>query len=151
VSLDTINFRVPLPPIKEPHDVVRRSLKIEYDDPNTPDDTISVPLEVHTVEGLSAPQDSKVTLTLTHIDDSGNVSEPTVYQFTARDDVAPPAPGAFGVIVEGETRTVTPADPLPEDTPPADVDPDEPEAPADTPADVPEDAPVGDDPPTPAA
>jgi hypothetical protein len=141
--------------IPEPHDVVRRSLKVEYDDPNTPNDTISIPLEVHTVEGMSAPQDTKVTLTLTHIDDGNNESEPTVFEFTAKDDVPPPAPGEFGVIVEGENIGVTPGPP-PEEPPPVDaepldptdVDPDEPEAPEDTPEEPPEDAPVSDEAPT---
>ena len=156
MSLDTINFKVPLPPIPKPHDVVHRKLRITYDDPNTPDEEMRIPLEVRTVEGMSVPQDVKVVLTLTHIDDSGNESEPTVYEFTAKDNVPPPAPGQFGVIVESETHAAIPADPAPEDMPPEapvtpEIDPDEPEAPEDTPADAPEDASVGDEPPLPVA
>jgi hypothetical protein len=72
-------------------DIVSRELtvSVEGSDP--------VVVEATETTEFSAPDNALVNLSLVFVDDAGNRSEATTFEFTALDTIAPPAPGEFGV------------------------------------------------------
>jgi hypothetical protein len=109
--MNLILFQVTLP-APGAADVVARELTMQVGG----EAPVAVPVVVGqaVVDGLKAPQDSSVTLSLVDVDDAGNRSLPSIFQFVAQDTLAPPQPGELGVVMTGEE--IVP-DPLPE--PPA--------------------------------
>lgn len=99
-TMDTIVFDVSLPPVSVPSDVVSRELQVIVDGAQA--EVKSVGKDDTVVSRISVPQDSAVRLELRNIDDSGNVSEPSVFEFTAVDTISPPAPGTLGVVIVDE-------------------------------------------------
>jgi len=103
--MDFLKYSVALPALpEEPHDIAHRRLKVIVNGEEK--DDAPIPLEVKAFEGLTIEQDAEVTLQLRNVDDSGNQSEPSVFEFKAVDNVAPAAPGSFGVTCVGETHKV---------------------------------------------
>jgi hypothetical protein len=81
-------------------DVVERRLAVKVND-------AVLPVKVYDGQAvdlgeLSFGDNDEVTLTLTDVDDAGNVSEPAVLQFTAKDTVPPSTPGGFSVALVRE-------------------------------------------------
>ena len=123
---DMILFNVSLPPKAAP-DVASREVTIKIGDA---EEVKSLGPDVELVEGLEGEQDLSVMVSLVDIDDAGNRSEASVAEAVLVDTVAPPQPGALGIVVVGESHPEPPAEP---------EAPSEPEEPAEEP-----DAPEGD-------
>jgi hypothetical protein len=56
------------------------------------------PVEATASDEFSVDQDSEVTIALTYVDDAGNESQPATQVFTAKDTIAPDAPGDFKTV-----------------------------------------------------
>lgn len=54
---------------------------------------------------IKVPQDSTCHLSLVDIDDAGNRSEPSTFDFVATDTLPPATPGALGVNLVSEEET----------------------------------------------
>lgn len=52
------------------------------------------------------PQEATVHLSLVDVDDAGNRSEPSTFDFVATDTLAPPTPGALGVNLVSEEEAI---------------------------------------------
>lgn len=115
------DYTVALPP-KSAADVVKRELQVLNSG------LAAVPITVEAPLGDPGPPSVDITvkegqtgirLELREIDNAGNVSEASAFEFSSLDDTPPPAPGAFGVTFAGE-RVVEVQDgpaPVPEPTP----------------------------------
>jgi hypothetical protein len=64
--------------------------------------TVDHPSDTTSFGEISAPQDASVVVSLTDIDDAGNESQPTFYEFVAKDTIAPAQPGSLGVTLVRE-------------------------------------------------
>lgn len=51
---------------------------------------------------IAAPQDASVVVTLVDVDDAGNESQPSFFEFTAKDTIPPSQPGSLGVTLVRE-------------------------------------------------
>lgn len=102
---DRIIYDVNLPSLATPSDVVTRELTIIIGEDKT---IVTADRNDTVVAGLEAPQDAHVRLELVDIDDSGNRSEASVYEFDALDTFAPPKPGEFGIVIVGEDINPSP-------------------------------------------
>jgi hypothetical protein len=51
---------------------------------------------------IVAPQEATVVVTLVDVDDAGNESPPSFYEFIAKDTIAPAQPGSLGVTLVRE-------------------------------------------------
>lgn len=51
---------------------------------------------------ITAPQDASVVVTLVDVDDAGNESQPSFFEFTAKDTIPPSQPGSLGVTLVRE-------------------------------------------------
>ena len=100
---DRINFDVNLPALSDPHDVAFRDLTVVWDRGNglEAQPVIKANPTDATVSSF-APQDAKVQLLLVDVDNAGNRSQESVFDFVATDTVAPGTPGELGVVVTGE-------------------------------------------------
>ena len=56
------------------------------------------PIDTTVSDEFAVDQDSEVTITLTYVDDAGNESQPATQVFTAKDTIAPDAPGDFKTV-----------------------------------------------------
>lgn len=81
-------------------DVEKRRLSVVVD--GVEERQVDLPATCVKVGGLKFHEGCDVHLTLWDIDRSGNVSPPAVYNFKAKDTIAPPAPGGFGATITGE-------------------------------------------------
>jgi hypothetical protein len=84
-------------------DVVTRELAVAVNGVSV-GDPVSYPGDTTSFGEVKAEQGDEVTLTLVDIDDATppNRSEPAVVTFTAKDTIAPPQPGEFGVTLVRE-------------------------------------------------
>lgn len=119
---DMILFSVSLPPKSAP-DVASREVTIKIGEA---EEVRSFGPEVVLIEGLEGEQDVVAMISLVDVDDAGNKSEASVAEAVLADTVAPPQPGALGIIVVGESH------PEPE-APEESEAPSEPEEPVDEP------------------
>lgn len=84
------------------------------------------------VTGLSGPQGATVTMSFVYVDDSGNMSQnASVLTETLKDTVPPPAPGAMGMAITGETHE--PASPSEQPAPTSPSEQPEPTSPSQPP------------------
>ena len=97
--MDTIQFKVSLPPLAEPNDVVMRELTVTI---GAVSDVLSIPKTQTEVTGLSGDQDAAGNLSLVDIDDAGGRSAASTLDFVLLDTIPPPQPGALGIVVTGE-------------------------------------------------
>lgn len=81
-------------------DVVKRRLSVMVD--GVEEKQVDLPGNCVKIGGLKFHEGCSVNLTLWDIDDAGNSSPPASYSFTAKDTIAPPAPGGFGASITGE-------------------------------------------------
>ena len=51
---------------------------------------------------IAVPQDANVVVSLVDIDDAGNESQPSFFEFVAKDTIPPSQPGALGVTLVRE-------------------------------------------------
>lgn len=112
--------RVLLPPVNGPDVAKRKLLRTMNDDPDT-----TVELGITTSEHettFKARQDDRVRLELRQVDDVGNVSEPSILDFTVIDTTPPAAPAEMSVTLE----ELPDEDPAPVPTPDPEPTPDEP-------------------------
>lgn len=111
-----LKFCVCLPP-KSADDVTSRELCVSINDGDTVKKTVDGDT-VHVDEFVGQHGDT-VAGYLVDIDGAGNRSEPSLFNFTLVDNIAPPMPGEVGVMVLGqvEPEAPTPVDPVetPED------------------------------------
>jgi hypothetical protein len=142
---DLTTFDVALPALSDPHDVVKRHVKVSVDG-TLISETVAAPGD-EKVTGLSGPQGSTAVVTLQDEDDGGNLSEVTTATAVLTDVVAPAAPGELGIAITGEI--LDGADPAPEpepeptpEEPAPEPTPEEP-APEPAPEPTPEEPPIG--------
>ena len=64
--------------------------------------TVDHPASATSFGEISAPQDATVVVTLVDVDDAGNESPPSFYEFVAKDTIAPAQPGSLGVTLVRE-------------------------------------------------
>jgi hypothetical protein len=64
--------------------------------------TVDHPAETTSFGEVAAPQDASVVISLVDIDDAGNESQPSFYEFVAKDTIAPAQPGSLGVTLVRE-------------------------------------------------
>lgn len=83
-----------LPEMPTGTDIVRQHFTVEAEGVTEEQD---LPADATTVQ-FRVNSDVSVTLSLTYIDDAGNVSAPSTQQFMSKDTIPPTAPGAFGQI-----------------------------------------------------
>ncbi len=82
-----------LPPFAR--DVAERRLScvVEGGEP-----TVTIhPADATALGEITVPRNAQVILSLVDVDDSGNTSAPAIYQFMARDTIAPPQPEGLSV------------------------------------------------------
>jgi|SRR3990167_6608473 len=90
--------RVGLPPVTGPDVSKRTLLRTMNDDPTT---SVSLNFPIDQAEtSFKARQDDKVHLELRQVDDVGNLSEPSVLDFTVIDTTPPVAPDTMAVTLE---------------------------------------------------
>lgn len=90
-------YKAQLPALPDPiGDVVKQRLAVTANDASV----LEVELDLTATESpeFKVADNTNVKLTLTYVDDAGNVSAPSEQSFTAVDTIAPDAPGAFGAI-----------------------------------------------------
>ena len=111
---DRIQFQVALPAPPETLNDISHG-KLTVDIPGEEQIVLdSLTLDQETVGPFEGPQDSEVTLSFVYVDDAGNESEPSEATVTLIDTFPPPAPGALGITVTGETHAPeVPTDPDP--------------------------------------
>lgn len=97
---DTLVYDVLLPAAGV--DVESRELTVTINGTAQP---VLTPDKFATTTRISVPQDSTIHLSLVDIDDAGNRSEPSTYDFVALDTLPPATPGALGVTLVGEEET----------------------------------------------
>ena len=103
---DKILFDIALPaPPEGPNDIKALRLTVLADGQEV---TADYDPAATVATGFAATQDSDVHVEAHYVDDAGNLSEPSVLEFVAVDTIAPPAPGALGVLVRGEVTEPTP-------------------------------------------
>ena len=81
-------------------DVVERRLSVSVNGQNV--DTKVFPGDATSLGELSFNDNDNVVLTLTDVDDAGNVSSPAIVEFVAIDTIPPAKPGEFGVTLARE-------------------------------------------------
>lgn len=99
MASDKLIYSTKLAPLVDPTDVVTRRRVV------TVDGVDQAPVDVKLGDdfpNFTVPQDSKVKLTFTDIDDGGNVSAPLTFEFDAKDTFAPAAPFDLKLVEEGE-------------------------------------------------
>src|SRR5688572_12396417 len=101
---DKIVFDVNLPSLPTPNDVASRELSWSFDRGAGVEiqPIVSAGPTDLAVSGLGAPQDSSVHLSLVDVDNAGNRSPESVFDFVATDSVAPGSPGTLSVNVVEE-------------------------------------------------
>lgn len=100
--MDTLHFKVQLPAEPGgPNDIVGGQLDVTVNGNALP--SIATAKGQTEVAGLSGPQDANVHLAFRYKDDAGNLSDPSEADVVLADTFAPPAPGALGILVTGET------------------------------------------------
>lgn len=113
--MDILKYEAALPAVPPNTDVASQVLVV------TVDGTARTPQELSgtaSIATFEVPQDSAVDLSLTYVDDAGNVSAPRTQSFVAVDTIAPTEPGPFGEIqvigerTEGEGEPTPPVAPL---------------------------------------
>lgn len=95
-----LTFVIVLPP-SESSDVVTRELSVAV--AGGPATIESVSTSAAESSSYNGEQGDAIHAELVDIDDAGNRSEPSVFDGTLEDTLAPPAPGALGVRVTAET------------------------------------------------
>jgi len=81
-------------------DVVSREVTVVVD--GLYNEPVSHPATAVNLGQITVPQDSKVIVSVTDVDDAGNRSDPATLIFTAVDTVPPPVPGSVSVVLVGE-------------------------------------------------
>jgi hypothetical protein len=81
-------------------DVVSREVTVLVD--GLYNEPVAYPGNAVNLGQITVPQDSKVIVSVTDVDDAGNRSEPATLIFTAVDTVPPPVPGGVSVVLVGE-------------------------------------------------
>lgn len=64
--------------------------------------TVDHPASTTSFGEIVAPQDATVVVTLVDVDDAGNESPPSFYEFVAKDTIPPSQPGSLGVTLVRE-------------------------------------------------
>lgn len=104
-------------PVVAAMDVVKRHLQVQLGTGAEPQ-VFELDKNVTETEEFRAPQGTVVTGSLIDEDDAGNRSEPSTFEFTLEDTIAPPQPGQVGLVVTNEEPDEPPApEPEPEPTP----------------------------------
>lgn len=89
-----LRYEAVLPVMPTGTDIARQSLSVSHSGTS---DVQSLAVDATTAQFV-VPQDVDVTLSLTYIDDAGNVSAPSEQTFHSNDTIPPDAPGPFGEI-----------------------------------------------------
>jgi hypothetical protein len=131
---DLVTFEAVLPPLSEPHDVVKRHVKVHVDGVLI-SETIAAPGD-EKVTGLSGDQGQTAVVTLQDEDDGGNLSEVTTATVVLADTVPPGAPGELGLVITGEVIDGGSTPPVEEPTEPTEPPVEEP-TPTEPPAEEP--------------
>jgi hypothetical protein len=97
---DKLTYRVNLVPVPEDSDIVQQVLAVTVGDTVT---TLPPVLADVTSTEIVVDQDSQVDLSLTYIDDAGNVSQARTFSFVATDTLPPAVPGEFSVTLVSES------------------------------------------------
>jgi hypothetical protein len=130
-SVDKINFKVVLPPLATPNDVVTRELTVTIagatEVKNLSPDTVEV-------NDLVGPQDAEVVLVLVDIDDAGLRSAAATLTGVLADTFPPAAPGSLALQTIGEVHENPIAPPVEEPTPEVPTEPETPAPPVDEPS-----------------
>ena len=115
-------YSVTLPELPE-LDIVTQRITVlangETETVDLPTDVVSIP-DAFTVE-----EGAEVTVSLSYVDNVGNVGQPNVLTFTAVDTIAPPVPGVFSVTAVREEFPVAPETPVDPVDPEVPVEPQE--------------------------
>lgn len=80
-------------------DVESRELTVTINGEAQP---VLTPDKFATTQQIRVAQDATCHLSLVDVDDAGNRSEPSTFDFVATDTIAPPQPGTLGVTLVGE-------------------------------------------------
>lgn len=91
-DMDILTYRVQLAAVPSGTDVVTQTLVVSVGGEARPAVTLAPDELEHVFE---VPQDSEVSLSLTHTDDAGNVSPARTHSFTANDTLSPNTPDGF--------------------------------------------------------
>lgn len=76
-------------------DVMERRLSVKVNDTNR--DTLLFSSSTTDFGELKVEQSDNVVLTLVDVDDVGNLSNPAILEFTAKDTLPPSEPGSFSI------------------------------------------------------
>lgn len=90
-------YKAALPALPDPvGDIVKQRLTVTADGVSA----LEVDLDITATESpeFKVADNAAVVLSLTYVDDAGNMSAPSEQSFTAADTIAPEAPGAFGEV-----------------------------------------------------
>ncbi len=93
-------FDVGLPAVAESSDVVGGTVVVTVD--GVAGEPVTFTREQTSLSGFKGNDNSAVSVSLTHTDDAGNVSDPRVVEATLADTIKPPVPGEFAINVTGE-------------------------------------------------